>query len=116
MEPEFFDDIVNGTVKMLNNLSPCEIRNDLPGIESRSKELEKLLKFNDDEHVLTIGVLGMAGIGKTTVADVVYKQNFQRFDGYDFLEDIENDSRRPRLLHLRQKLLCKLLDEKNVDV
>ena len=100
---------------MLNDLSPCEIRG-FPGIESRSKELEELLKFDDASCIRTIGVLGMAGIGKTTVADSVYKRNHRQFDGYCFLEDIENESKRHGLHHLHEKLLCKLLNEENLDV
>ncbi|CAH2078532.1 unnamed protein product [Thlaspi arvense] len=100
---------------MLNDLSPCEIRG-FPGIESRSKELEELLVFDNANCVRTIGVLGMTGIGKTTVADSVYKGNYPQFDGYCFLEDIENESKRHGLHHLHQQLLCKLLDEEKVDV
>ncbi|KAL1218849.1 Disease resistance protein RPP2B [Cardamine amara subsp. amara] len=58
----------------------------------------------------------MTGIGKTTVADSVYKRNYRQFDGYCFLEDIDNESKRHGLHHLRDKLLCKLLDEENLDV
>ncbi|KAG7621078.1 Leucine-rich repeat [Arabidopsis suecica] len=115
-EPDFLDEIVKNTFRMLNELSPCVIPDDLPGIESRSKELEKLLMFDNDECVRVVGVLGMTGIGKTTVADIVYKQNFQRFDGYEFLEDIEDNSKRYGLPYLYQKLLHKLLDGENVDV
>ncbi|KAF2565480.1 hypothetical protein F2Q68_00023966 [Brassica cretica] len=100
---------------MLNDLSPCEISG-FPGIESRSKELEELLMFDNANCTRTIGVLGMTGIGKTTVAASVYKRNYRRFDGYCFVEDIENESIRRGLPHLRQKLLSKLLDEENVDV
>ncbi|KFK28602.1 hypothetical protein AALP_AA7G019000 [Arabis alpina] len=114
-ESEFVERIAKETFRMLNDLSPCEIRG-FPGIESRSKELEGLLMFDNADCIRTIGVLGMTGIGKTTVADSVYKQNYRQFDGYCFLEDIENESKRHGLHHLHQKLLCKLLDEENVDV
>ena len=114
-ESEFVEKIAKETFRMLNDLSPCEISG-FPGIESRSKELEELLMFDNTNCIRTIGVLGMTGIGKTTVADSVYKRNYRQFDGYCFLEDIENESKRHGLHHLRQKLLCKLLDEENVDV
>ncbi|XP_019088676.1 PREDICTED: disease resistance protein LAZ5-like isoform X3 [Camelina sativa] len=114
-EIEFVDKIARETFRMLNALSPCEIRG-FPGIESRSKELEELLKFDDATCNRTIGVLGMAGIGKTMVADSVYKRNHRLFDGYCFLEDIDNESKRHGLHHLHEKLLCKLLDEENLDV
>lgn len=96
-------------------MSPSEIRG-LPGIESRMMELEKLMGFEETGSVRTVGVLGMAGIGKTTVADCVYKRNYGRFDGYCFLANVHNESKLHGLDHLQQKLLCKLLDEENLDV
>lgn len=99
---------------MLNDLSPCETSG-LPGIESRSKELEKLLMFGNDECVRTIGVLGMTGIGKTLVADIVYKRNCRQFDGYDFVDDVDRELELQQLPHLREKLLCKVLDVASLD-
>ena len=100
---------------MLNKLSPSEIRG-LPGIESRMMELEKLMCFEETSCVRVVGVLGMAGIGKTTVADCVYKRNYGHFDGYCFLANIHNESKLHGVDHLQQKLLRKLLDEENLDV
>lgn len=100
---------------MLNDLSPCEISG-FPGIESRSKELEDLLMFDNENCVRAIGVLGMTGIGKTTVADSVYKRSHRQFDGYCFLEDVDKELEWHTLSHLREKLLCKLLDEDDLDV
>ncbi|KAL1195098.1 Disease resistance protein RPP2B [Cardamine amara subsp. amara] len=114
-ESEFVEKIAKETFRMLNDLSPCEIHG-FPGIESRSKELEELLMFDNANCIRTIGVLGMTGVGKTTVADSVYKRNYRQFDGYCFLEDIENESKRHGLQHLHKKLLRKLLDEDSVDV
>lgn len=114
-ECEFVDKIAKETFKLLNKLSPSEIRG-LPGIEWRVLELEKLMGFKETTCVRIVGVLGMAGIGKTTVADCVYKRNYGRFDGYCFLANIHNESKLHGVDHLQQKLLRKLLDEENLDV
>ncbi|KAH0850437.1 hypothetical protein HID58_095484 [Brassica napus] len=114
-ETEFIDDIAKSTLKMLHDLCPCET-SCLPGIESRSKELEELLMFGNDECVRTIGVLGMTGIGKTEVAKNVYKRNCSQFDGYDFVDDIDKELEWHQLCHLRENLLCKVLDVEKLDV
>ncbi|XP_056859060.1 disease resistance protein RPP2B-like [Raphanus sativus] len=114
-ESEFVEKIAKETFRMLNDLSPCEISG-FPGIESRSKELEDLLMFDNENCVRAIGVLGMTGIGKTTVADSVYKRSHRQFDGYCFLEDVDKELEWHTLSHLREKLLCKLLDEDDLDV
>ncbi|CAN6913204.1 unnamed protein product [Brassica oleracea] len=114
-ESEFVEKIAKETFRMLNDLSPCEISG-FPGIESRSKELEELLMFDNANCVRAIGVLGMTGIGKTKVADSVYKRNHRQFDGYYFLEDVDKELEWHTLSYLREKLLCKLLDEEDLDV
>jgi len=46
---------------------------DLIGIQPRVEELESLLKLNSkDDEFRAIGIWGMAGIGKTTLASVLY--------------------------------------------
>ncbi|KAL9287413.1 putative TIR domain, P-loop containing nucleoside triphosphate hydrolase [Arabidopsis thaliana] len=112
-ESEFVEKIAKETFRMLNDLSPCEISG-FPGIESRSKELEELLMFDNTNCIRTIGVLGMTGIGKTTVADSVYKRNYRQFDGYCFLEDIENESKRHGLHHLPHGRLKDFLRNKKL--
>ena len=114
-ECEFVDKIAKETFKILNKLSPSEIRG-LPGIESHMIQLEKYMEFKETSCVRIVGVLGMAGIGKTTVADCVYKRNYGHFDGYCFLANIHNESKLHGVDHLQQKLLQKLLDEENLDV
>ncbi|KFK28606.1 hypothetical protein AALP_AA7G019600 [Arabis alpina] len=114
-ECEFVDKIAKETFKLLNKLSPSEIRG-LPGIEWRMMELEKLMDFKETSCVRIVGVLGMAGIGKTTVADCVYKRNYGHFDGFCFLANIHNESKLHGVDYLQQKLLRKLLDEENLDV
>ncbi|CAA7057296.1 unnamed protein product [Microthlaspi erraticum] len=106
-ECDFIDKIAKETFKTLNKLSPCEILG-LPGAELRMQELEELLNLEKESSVRVVGVLGMAGIGKTTIADCIYKRNYSRFDGCCFLANINNEE--------RQRLLRKLLDEENLDV
>ncbi|KFK28611.1 hypothetical protein AALP_AA7G020500 [Arabis alpina] len=103
------------TLSIMNMLSACETSG-CPGIESRSKELEELLSFDDTNCVRTIGVLGMNGIGKTEIADSVYKRNYSRFDGSCILTKIGKQLKKHTLRDLRDELLCKLLGMDNVEV
>ncbi|ESQ55423.1 hypothetical protein EUTSA_v10024441mg [Eutrema salsugineum] len=114
-ETKFLDDIAKETLKMLKKLSPCDFKG-FPGIELRSKELEDLLMFNNDECVRTIGVLGMTGIGKTLVTEIVYKRNSGQFDGYHFVDDVDEELKWHQLPRLKEKLVRKLSDDENLDV
>ncbi|XP_056165143.1 disease resistance protein RPV1-like [Syzygium oleosum] len=52
----------------------------------------------------------MGGIGKTTLAKIIFNQLSSHFRGCNFLSDIGESSRRHGLVHLQKQLLSKFLD------
>ncbi|XP_062020210.1 disease resistance protein RPP2B-like isoform X2 [Rosa rugosa] len=61
-------------------------------------------------------IWGMAGCGKTTLADVVFHRNSSRFHACVFLADVREESKKHGLYHLRDKLLRKLLKEEHLSI
>ena len=85
-----------------------------PGMDSGKEYLNLLLSVISDD-VLIIGICGM---GKTTIAKAVYDQNFQRFEGSSFLSDVSRIAETPDgLLALQKQLLSDILikDSLNID-
>ncbi|KAH0749263.1 hypothetical protein KY290_028495 [Solanum tuberosum] len=87
----------------------------LVGIESRMGEVESLLKFRSGD-VCFIGIWGIGGIGKTTVARKYFDKVSHQFQGSCFLANVREESKKHGMMHLQKILLSRLLKEKSMNI
>lgn len=76
------------------------------GLESRMNDVIKLLDIGL-ENVIVLGIWGMGGLGKTTLAKAIFNNICQRFEASCFLSDVRvNDPR-----DLQEQILTELSGE-----
>ncbi|XP_020537382.1 disease resistance protein RUN1 isoform X2 [Jatropha curcas] len=88
---------------------------DLVGMGSHIKEMEKKLCL-DSNAVLMVGIWGMGGIGKTTIAKIIYGMLSTHFEVHCFLANVKKNFEKYGAAALLQQLFSTvLMDEINLN-
>lgn len=66
--------------------------------------------------VLFVGICGMAGIGKTTIARLVYEQLSSQFEGSSFLANVREVGEKYGLVPLQKQLLTEILIDRDISI
>ncbi|XP_021814679.1 TMV resistance protein N-like [Prunus avium] len=88
---------------------------DLVGMDSRVKEMLSYLVIRLNK-VRMIGIWGMGGMGKTTIAHVVSERIRAQFEAYSFLSNVREVTEKQGVVHLQKKLLSDILLESSVSI
>ncbi|KAJ8759486.1 hypothetical protein K2173_007099 [Erythroxylum novogranatense] len=112
-DSKLIEQLVRYILNKLNRLSPIECSN-LVGIDSPIKEVQSILRMNDSQSVVIVGIWGMGGSGKTAIAGAVFNQIYMQFDGFHFLSNVREELKRRNEADLRNKVISNILEEENL--
>ena len=111
-ESKFITKIVDEISRKVNP-AYLHVANYPVGIDSHVKEIIDLLNLGTND-VRIVGIYGMGGTGKTTIAKAVYNKIYHEFEGRSFLFNIkETSEQQDGLIHLQEQLLYDILKKKD---
>ncbi|KAL3499790.1 hypothetical protein ACH5RR_038883 [Cinchona calisaya] len=113
-ESKCIQEIVEDVMAKLGKVVAIEGKNHV-GIDSRVQKLNALLNLGLDD-VRLVGIWGMSGIGKTTIARAVFDRISAHFEGAIFLHEVREYSKRYGLENLQEKILSEILCIKHLRI
>jgi F0F1-type ATP synthase beta subunit len=78
--------------------------------------VKSLLLADNSKDVRAIGIWGMAGIGKTTIVEEVYRRLCSEYDSCYFKANVREEWERDGRMHLKKELYSALLRKQDLNI
>ncbi|XP_062020855.1 TMV resistance protein N-like [Rosa rugosa] len=115
-EYEFIDKIVEEISAKVKEPTYLDMPKCQVGLDSRVKHILKMLDVEGSD-VRMVGIWGIGGIGKTTIAKAVYNTIAHKFDGSCFLANVrEYSDQHGGLVDLQNTLLSTIVRQKELKI
>ncbi|XP_030440317.2 disease resistance protein RPV1-like [Syzygium oleosum] len=107
-EAELIEWVVVKVLSELKNAFKLVTPKHLVGVDIHVKKIMTMVdtKFEDTR---ILGIHGMGGAGKTTLAKIIYNELSSQFERHGFLADIRETESRKGIVHLQKELISEVL-------
>ncbi|XP_028751314.1 TMV resistance protein N-like [Neltuma alba] len=107
-ESDYIEDIVRQVCDILDKKDLFVAEHPV-GLDNRVREVIAMLQNHSSEDTVMVGIWGMAGAGKTTIAKAIYNEIGRNFESRSYLPNIRKVWRQKNgKEHLQNKLLSEI--------
>ncbi|XP_039686423.1 TMV resistance protein N isoform X1 [Medicago truncatula] len=114
-EYKFIGNIVEEVTKKINRTT-LHVADNPVALESPMLEVASLLDSGPEKGTNMVGIYGIGGVGKSTLARAVYNHISDQFDGVCFLAGIRESAINHGLAQLQETLLSEILGEEDIRI